>query len=293
VLEEINMNEDDPADVAHEEFARALWSGHVLERPILGTRESITGMPRESIAGYWARRYAPESLVVAAAGNLDHDALVAQIDESFGDWEGADTGHDLVAPEIVTRVRVRRRDTEQAHLVIGGEGIPRDDERRHAASLLNHVLGGGMSSRLFRKVREERGLAYAVYSFRMPHADTGGWGVYVGTTPSQTAEVLQLIRAEAQDMVDNGITEDELARAKGHTKGSLAISLEDANSRMTRLGRAELIGLPHLSTDEQVTRYEAVTRDDIAEIAAEVLGGDLVLGAVGPFSSDDLAEHVA
>ncbi len=292
VLEEINMNEDDPADVAHEEFSQALFGGHDLERPILGTRESILGLDRPTIHDYWQRRYVPGSLVVAIAGNLDHEEVVARVDTEFGGWEGTTEPHARREPEFESRVRIRPRDTEQAHLVLGGPGLRRDDKRRFAASLLNHVLGSGMSSRLFREIREERGLAYAVYSFRLPYMDTGGWGVYVGTTPSQTQEVLRLVRAEIAEVAASGITAEELERAKGHVKGSLAISMEDANSRMTALGRAELTGVEHLGIGDLVERFDAVTEDDIVEVAADVFAGPLALGAVGPFDEDDLAEFV-
>ncbi len=292
VLEEINMNEDDPADVAHEEFSQALFAGHDLERSILGSRESILGLDRSTIHDYWARRYVPGALVVAIAGNVDHEQVVERVSTEFGGWGGAATGHLRREPEFASRVRVRRRETEQAHLVLGGPGLRRDDKRRFAASLLNHVLGSGMSSRLFRQIREERGLAYAVYSFRLPYMDTGGWGVYVGTTPNQTDEVLRIVRAELDEVAASGISAEELERAKGHVKGSLAISMEDANSRMTALGRAELTGVEHLGIGDLVERFDAITEDDIVEVAADIFSGPLALGAVGPFDQEDLEEHV-
>jgi predicted Zn-dependent peptidase len=293
VLEEINMNEDDPADVAHDQFARALWQDHVLAKPVLGTRESITAMDRDVISGYWARRYHPATLVVAAAGHAEHDDVVALVEERFGPWIGDAATHDLAPPAITANVGVVRRDTEQAHLVLGGEGLDRSDERRFGFGLLNHVVGGGMSSRLFREIREERGLAYSVYAFRMPFADSGAYGVYVGTTPHQTSQVLELVRSELQKVVDEGIHADELERAKGHMKGSLALSMEDTNSRMVRLGRHELTGVDHLSLDEAVARIEAVTLDEVHGIAKEVYGGPLVLGGVGPFDATDLERYVA
>jgi predicted Zn-dependent peptidase len=184
------------------------------------------------------------------------------------------------------------RDTEQAHLVFGGPGLKRDDERRFALIVSDHVLGGGMSSRLFREIREKRGLAYAVHAFRSPFADTGSSAVYVGTTPDQTAEVLKLVRVEFDKMMDTGITADELERARGHVQGSLAISLEDADSRMNRLGRNEITGLEHLSVDEIVARVDAVTLDDVIEVSRAAYSGPYVLGATGPFQVDDLIEHV-
>jgi predicted Zn-dependent peptidase len=292
VLEEINMNEDDPTDVAHEMFVAALWDDHPLAPPILGTRDSITAMTRETIHGYWHRRYSPQSVVVAAAGRLDHADVVGRINEALGDWDGEGPDRHQHEVSVDPNVKVTTRDTEQAHLVLGGRGLARGDDRRWALTVVDHVLGGGMSSRLFREIREERGLAYSVHSFRMPFLETGAIAVYVGTTPNQAAEVLKLIRGELTKLTDDGLTDDELARAKGHVKGSLALSMEDTNSRMTRLGRNELTGIEHLTVDEIVERIEAVTPDDARAVAQEVYSGPFVLGAVGPFHADDLAEHV-
>ncbi|MCP5118875.1 MAG: insulinase family protein, partial [bacterium] len=158
---------------------------------------------------------------------------------------------------------------------------------------LSHVMGSGMSSRLFREIREKRGLAYAIYMFRWPYADSGAWGVYAGTTPSQTPEVLEIIRGELAAVAADGMTAEELERAKGHTKGALAISMEDANSRMTRLGRNELAGIEHLSVDEIVARVEAVTLADVKQLAIDLFGGPYVLGATGPFEAEELTEFVA
>ena len=293
VLEEINMNEDDPADVAHDQFARALWSDHVLARPVLGTRESILAMGREVVGGYWGRRYHPPAVVLAAAGHVEHDEVVAMAQRHFGDWNGAGDARVVGQPDIEPSVRVVSRDTEQAHLVFGGEALTRTDERRFAFGILNHVMGSGMSSRLFREIREERGLAYAVYSFRMPYTESGAYGVYVGTTPHQTSQVLDIVRGELARVVDQGITADELERAKGNLKGSLALSMEDTNSRMVRLGRHELTGVPHLSLDETVARIEAVTLADVHAVAAAVYSGPHSLGAVGPFDATTLERHVA
>jgi len=293
VLEEINMNEDDPTDVAHELFIRRLWSGHPLAPPILGTRDSINAMTRGVIREYWQRRYTPHTVVISAAGRVDHDVLVEQIGNRFGDW-GGDGTIRLEAPAAGAQgVALRSKETEQAHLVLGGPGLKRDDDRRWAADVVDHVLGGGMSSRLFREVREQRGLAYAVHSFRLPFLETGANAIYVGTTPSQAPEVLKLIRAECDKLVAKGLSDEELERAKGHVKGSLALSLEDSNSRMSRLGRNELVGMTHYSVDEVVEKIEAVTAQDTIDIASDVYSGPFVLGAVGPFESDELESYVA
>lgn len=292
VLEEINMNEDDPSDVAHERFASTLWGEHVLARPVLGTRESITSMSRDTIEGYWRRRYHAPSVVVAVAGHIDHADAVSMVGEHFSDWDGDAVDHEFRDAAVAPAVGIATRDTEQAHLVIGGEGIRRGDERRFAFGILNHVLGSGMSSRLFREIREMRGMAYAVYSFRMPYADSGAYGIYVGTTPRQAPDVLTLVKDQLALVIDEGITAEELERAKGNMQGSLALSMEDTSSRMVGLGRHELTGMEHLTLDQTVARIDAVTLEDVHEVARSVLAGPRVLGAVGPFAAEDLEPYL-
>ncbi len=292
VVEEINMNEDDPTDVAFEEFSKALFAGHPLEMPVLGTRESIRAIARDDIQGYWKRRYGAGSTVIALAGSVEHGEVVDLVSDLFGTWDGTTVEHRFQPPPVEPRVRVTRRNTEQANLILGGEGLSRSDHRRYALELMHLVLGGGLSSRLFTTIREERGLAYSVYSFRMPFAETGAWGVYVGTTPELVPTAMDLILAELDEMVAGGVSDEELERAKGNMRGSLALSLEDSNSRMVRLGRDELIGQPHLSVDERLERIEAVTGDEVQSVAAEVLTGPRVMGAVGPFEPADLEGYL-
>ena len=292
VIEEINMNDDDPGDVAFENFSTAAFSDHPLEAAVLGTRDSIRGMTRDDIMGYWERRYGTESLVIAAVGNLVHDDIVGMVEERFGEWDGGAVDHTFQETQPSARVELTRRDTEQAHILIGGKGLKRDDERRFSYQVLNHIMGSGMSSRLFREVREERGLAYSIYAFRLAYADAGAWGVYVGTTPSQTDTSLKVIRDELDKVMEVGVTEDELDRAKGSMRGGLALSLEDSNSRMIRLGRDELAGMPHLSTDERLERLEAVTREDVQQVAREMYSAERLIGAVGPFDPSDLEPYL-
>jgi predicted Zn-dependent peptidase len=292
VIEEINMNDDDPSDVAFENFSTAAFLGHPLEAPVLGTRDSIRGLTRDDIMGYWERRYGTSSLVIAAVGNLEHDDIVTMVEERFGEWDGGSVEHSFEEMEPSARVELTRRDTEQAHILIGGKGLRRDDERRFSYQVLNHIMGSGMSSRLFREVREERGLAYSVYAFRLAYADAGAWGVYVGTTPSQTDTALKVIRDELDKVMEEGVTEAELERAKGSMRGGLALSLEDSNSRMVRLGRDELAGMPHLSTDERLERLDAVTREDVQNVAREMYSAERLIGAVGPFDPPDLEPYL-
>jgi predicted Zn-dependent peptidase len=291
VLEEINMNDDDPTDVAHEEFITAMWEGHPLAPPVLGSRESIQAMTRATIHGYWERRYSPHSVVVAVAGNLPED-LTDLIAEHFGSWQGAPVGRTLTVPPDVARIRVTTRDTEQAHLILGSPSITRDDDRRFALSLVDHIVGGGMSSRLFYEIRETRGLAYAVHTFRLPFSDAGASGTYVGTTPNQVDEVLSIVLDQLGLVSESGVSSEELDRAKGHVKGSLAISLEDANSRMNFIGRTEIVGQEHLTVDQIVEAISVVTHEDIIDVANAAYDAPYVIGAVGPFGSESLEEFI-
>lgn len=294
VVEEINMNEDDPGDVVFENFSTAAFAGHPLELPVLGTRESIRGVTRDDIHGYWKRRYGAGSLVIAAAGSVDHDMVVEMVADRFGDWSGETVDHQESTASVTPQVNLTNRETEQAHLIIGGPGLHRADERRWAFEVLTHVMGSGMSSRLFREVREERGLAYAVFGFKLAYADNGAWGVHVGTTPYQTDTALTVIRDELAKVVAEGITLEELERAKSSMRGGLALALEDANSRMVRLGRDELSGMPHLSVDERLEKLEGVDLDMVKSVAGDIYGGPTrVMGAVGPFHEGDLDKYLA
>jgi predicted Zn-dependent peptidase len=293
VIEEINESEDDPGDLAFEEFTRGVFAGHPLEAPVLGTRESIRGMTRDDIFGYWKRRYGVGSTVVALAGSVEHGEAVELVERVFGEWSGDPVDHEHLPPPHRTVVNVIRRKTEQAHVVVGGAAFERADPRRWAFEILNLVLGGGMSSRLFTSIREERGLVYSVYSFRTSYADAGAWGVYAGTTPKKVGQVLEIIRAEIDGVITKGITTAELERARGSIRGGLALAMEDANSRMVRLGRDEMVGAPHLSVDERIGRIEEVTLEDVQKVAGEILTTMNVVGAVGPFDAADLQRYLS
>jgi predicted Zn-dependent peptidase len=294
ILEEIGMHADDPDDVAFELFGATIFGDHPLGKPELGTRDSITAMTRDQLNRYWRRWYAPENLVVAAAGNLDHDEVVALVTEAFGDTgaPGA-VSQRRAAPTLGGGVGVRHRETEQAHLVLGTGGISRADPRRFALGVFNVAFGGGTSSRLFQEVREKRGLVYSVGSFAIHYQETGAFAVHAGATPRHAHEVLKVVRAEIDRAAAEGLTEAEVERGKGHVKGSVVLGLEDSASRMTRLGKAEITGTELLTMDETLARYEAVTVDDVREVAAAVLGqGPSTLAVVGPFESKGFEEYL-
>jgi predicted Zn-dependent peptidase len=284
ILEEIAMHEDAPDELVHDLFYRSMWDGHPLGRPVLGYNETIGRVTRDEVANYWQERYGSTNLVFAAAGNVEHDYLVEQVERLFQTGTGKRTLRSGSAPAPAGGVNVHKRPTEQAHIVIGTEALHRGHEDRHALAVLDTVLGGGMSSRLFQEVREKRGLAYSVYSYRSLFADTGSFAVYAGTTPQNADTVMEIVRTEIDSILTSGITEAELERAKGHVKGALVLSSEDPGSRMNRLGRQQLTTGEILSIDELIARFDRLEMDDIRRVASEVLGsGRWQTTVVGPF----------
>jgi predicted Zn-dependent peptidase len=300
ILEEIAMNEDDPSDTVHEALSRQLFGDSPLGRPILGSVDSINSITRAQIAEHYTARYTPDNLVVAAAGSLEHDQVVELTRKAFsavlqGDappvpprlggpaadgGDGTGTGVNLVSRPI-----------EQANLVLGCAGMSRTDDRRFALGVLNAALGGGMSSRLFQEVREKRGLAYSVYSFSSQHADTGIWGVYAGCLPAKADEVLAICQEEIAKVIADGLTDEEMRRGKGQLRGSIVLGLEDPSSRMSRLGKAELVYPALEPVDEILAAIEAVTHDQVLSVAAEILARPKALAVVGPF--DDAGAFTA
>ncbi len=295
ILEEIAMTDDEPSDTVHEAFGWQLFGDTPLGRPILGTAESINAITRDQIAEHYAARYTPDNLVIAAAGRLDHDEVVEFTRRCF---EPVLTAGAVPAPARLpgpagpgvgagTGVRLISRPIEQANLVLGCSGLARTDDRRFALGVLNAALGGGMSSRLFQEIREKRGLAYSVYSFNSQHADIGLWGIYAGCLPAKADEVLAICSDEIAKICDSGLTDDELDRGKGQLRGSIVLGLEDPASRMTRLGKAELV-YPRLEpVDEILARIEAVTPDEVRAVANLVMARPKALAVVGPFDDPE------
>ncbi|MDX6347471.1 MAG: hypothetical protein QOF84_2261 [Streptomyces sp.] len=297
VLEEIAMTEDDPGDQVHDLFATALLGDSPLGRPVLGTVDTINALSRDQVARFYRKHYDPTHLVVAAAGNIDHDTVVREVRSAF---ESAGALRDPDARPMPPRSGARTirsngrielldRRTEQAHVVLGMSGLSRHDDRRWALGVLNTALGGGMSSRLFQEVREKRGLAYSVYSYTSSFADSGLFGVYAGCQPKKVHEVLKICRDELNQVAEHGLGDEELARAIGQFSGSTVLSLEDTGALMNRIGKSELCWGEQMSVDATLERIAAVTPEEVRAVARDVLGQRPSLAVIGPLKDKQAA----
>ncbi|MEI8411229.1 MULTISPECIES: M16 family metallopeptidase [unclassified Kribbella] len=294
--EEIAMHADETSDHIHDLFAEQLWGESPLGRSITGTPESVAGLSREQVAGWYRRRYKPANIVVSVAGNVDHADVVRLVRKAFErHWVTSEAEPAPVRRGAARRVptyggvRVHHRDVEQAHLVLGMPGLVRNDERRYVAGVLHGIVGGGMSSRLFQEVREKRGLAYSVFTFGSAYADSGMVGVYAGCLPKKAGEVLDVVRSELESIASGNITPDELLRGKGQMRGSVVMGLEDTGAKMTRIAKAELVYGELPTVDEILHRIDAVTLDDVTQLAANLYAGTPALTVMGPFDEDTTA----
>lgn len=282
ILEELHMDADTPDDRVHTLLFEALFPDHPLGRETAGDLDTVAAIAPADIRAFFEANYQPGAFVVAAAGAVDHHEVVAAVSARF-ESRGAAPDLDRRPPARPVRpLQVLRRPTEQVHLAMGFHAFGRDDPDREALDVLNHVLGGGMSSRLFQNIREERGLAYSVFSSPVAYADAGALTVYAGTTPARVDEVLDLIDAELQHLIVAGITDDELKVALGYLEGSFLLGLEDATSRMSRLGGSLTCLGGIRPVREQLARYRSVTHDDVARVVARLLTGVRSLAVVGP-----------
>jgi predicted Zn-dependent peptidase len=270
VIEEIAMYEDEPSDKVHDVLASAVFGDHPLGRPIIGRAEVVSSVPVPQIADWHDGRYVPGNMVVAAAGNLDHDAIVALVEGAFPVRHAAPPVPAPSPNGAGPEVRFHRKETEQYHVCLGGQGLPRGDDRRFALRVLDTILGGSTSSRLFQEVREKHGLAYSVYSYANHYQDSGQVGLYVGTRPDRVRDAMQVIGTELRRLQEDGVSEAELELARENVKGRTVLSMESTLTRMNRLGSSVLMGVPLLSVDEVLAAFDAVTLDDLVELAREL-----------------------
>jgi predicted Zn-dependent peptidase len=293
IQDEILMHGDEPADLVAEQWQASLFPGHALGRDTLGTASTVGALAATDIRGFFEQHYRPGNMVVSVAGDCTHDAVAADLERRFaGTLGGAAPPRTAPGPETMP-LRVVRRPTEQAHVVYGVRSVSRFDERRWALAVLNHVLGGGLSSRLFQKVREERGLAYSVWSERAAYQDAGSLAVVVGTAPAHVGEVLRIVSGELELLAVHGITDRELAVAKGNIRAEMLLSGEDSGARMGRIGASLLLHGEVHSVDQVLARIEAVGRQDVLDVADALAQAPRTLSAVGPFDEDAFDNHLA
>ena len=282
ILEEILMHGDEPAELVHDELARALFPGHPLAREVLGEQSTVSAMTVEEVAAFHETEYRPANVVVAAAGRLDHDHVVDGLSARLGGRGGGRPPSRAVPACPPLERAFLAKETEQSHLVVAAPGPSRDDDDRHAMALVEHILGGGMSSRLFQSIREERGLAYSVYAYRLAFEGVGALAVYAGTAPAHAREVLELIESEFDRVAEAGITETELEAARGHVRGAMALGLEDSGARMSRIGHSQLVHGRVLTLEEVEQRLAGLTLDRVNRVAARWLSGVRTTACVGP-----------
>jgi predicted Zn-dependent peptidase len=295
VLEEIAMRDDEPADAVHDLFAETLFGDSPLGRSVLGTVESIEALTRDDVDGWYRRRYTMPSIVVTAAGRVDHQQVLDLVTAAFGDRLAGDAppaplregdGPALAGPARRTGLLHRR--TEQTHLLLGSTGLARLDDRRYAAAVLETAVGGGMSSRLFQEIREKRGLVYSVGSALTHYAGAGAFSVYAGCSPKRVPEVLRLVREELARVAADGLTAEEVSRGRGQLKGGMVLGLEDTGSRMSRLGKSELSFGEYLPVREVLTRLDAVTEEEVGAVARDLFSRETCLAVVGPYRESEL-----
>ena len=288
VLEEIKMYDDSPDEMIHDLFTRTMWRGSHLGEPTIGHIETVTALDPAHLRNWMTLRYAPQTVVVTASGNLVHDDVVDLVAAAFDGFRGHATSPVADRPALTPDVSVTFKDTEQAYVLLGSRGLSLRDETRYALSVLDAILGGGMSSRLFQEVREKRGLAYSVYSFQQSYRDAGLFGVYAGTSPDRVQECVDVICAEL-DAAIAGVSDDEVALAREHLKGNLTLALESTSSRMMRLGRNELVYGRQISVEEIETRIDAVDRAAVESVARVVLAPEARgLCVLGPLTGGSI-----
>jgi len=289
VLEEIKMVEDTPDDLVHELFTQQFWEGHPLGRPILGSRETVEALTSGTLREFFAGAYVASNLVVAAAGNLEHGRVRELVARAFSRLAATGAPAEDQPPRAFAGLSARAKDLEQSHIVMGTSAYPQRHEDRYVSYILNTVLGGSMSSRLFQNVREKRGLAYAVFSGLNAYRDAGALTIYAGCATGSIAQVVDLVVEELKGMKTAPVTPEELRRAKDHLKGSLMLSLENTASRMSHLARQEIYFERQFGLDETLEGIESVTSDDVMRVAAELFAnGSLAATLLGPASAETL-----
>lgn len=287
IAEEIKSYEDAPDELVQDLFAQTVWNGHPLGRPVIGTLATVNRLTRDDLVGYVRQYYRPGNVVVSVAGDIEHDHVVEVISRYLSRWDGAAAPAAVAPPRPQADVVTRAKETEQIHLCLGTQGLAQGDEARYTLSLLDHLLGGGMSSRLFQEIREKRGLVYTIASYASSYRDGGLFVIYAGMSPDAGPEVIRLTLDEVEKMTRQPVDRTELLRAKESLKGSLMLSLESTGSRMSILARSEIYHGRQITLDELIAKVDAVTAEDLRRMTAGLFQpARLSMAAIGPFRSD-------
>lgn len=293
ILQEISMVEDTPDDHIHDLFNSLFWLDNPLGFPVLGTAENIMRINSDSISEYLQKTYLTDKMVIAAAGNLDHDVFLKLVEKAFAAVPGRNGLPKRLTPSVASRFTVHHKTSEQVHLILGTKSSSAVDSRRYAAMLLNIILGGGMSSRLFQEIRERRGLAYTIYSFLSSYSDAGLLGVYAGVNKKNIVQTIELILREIQNIKKNCIDETELGSAREHLKGGLLLAAENSDNRMSRLAKNEIYFGHFITYDQLIAEIDSITAEDIAALAQEYFtSASLSLAALGPVCEKDIPKDI-
>lgn len=287
VLEEIKRHEDTPDDIVHDLFAETLWQKASLGKPVVGNRLTVSSFTQETLRKHLRSSYTPDRVVIAAAGNLDHSEFVDRVASYFGDLNGNSQKNSDGAILSVRKTKLKTKSIEQVHFCIGTPGYSQHDDRKYAMAIVDSILGGGMSSRLFQEIRENRGLVYAIGSYSASYRDTGLFVIYGGTSPKYLDEVLRLINRECADVRDNNATDIEIERGKNQIRGALVLGQESMSNRMSRLAKSELYFGRIIPLEEIIDSIMKVSREDVDQLAWEMFEDPkLALAAVGPFDKN-------
>ena len=293
ILEEIKMYEDTPDELVHDVFASAIWQSHSLGRPISGCEETVQSLSEEQLTSFFRQYYTPGNIIISASGSFNKDKVLDALNNVFGQLSGAKKERHYTLPVPKRQVGCRIKDNEQVHICLGSQGLALDDENIYVMQIINTILGGGLSSRLFQNIREERGLVYSIYSYHSSYHDTGLFCIYTGLSKHNVRPALELIIDELYNIQSNGVGSDELQRAKDQLKGSLLLSLESVSTRMSRLGKSQLYLDKIVLPDEVLSRVMRVSETDIKNLAQEILMPDkFCLASVGPWENTNILNEI-
>ncbi|MBF7082384.1 insulinase family protein [Desulfallas sp. Bu1-1] len=293
IVEEIKMYEDTPDELVHDIFASTIWRAHPLGRPIIGDERTVGSLSRQDLLSFYHKYYTPGNMIVTVAGNFDHKQVMSILSATFGNLTGAKKERLYTTPEPARQVVCKTKDTEQVHICLGTPGLAIDHEKIYVFQIINTILGGGLSSRLFQEIREQRGLVYSVFSYHSSYHDSGLFCIYAGLSKKNVPAALELIIKEIRDIQNNGVRPAELQRAKDQLKGNLLLSMENVNTRMSRLGKSQLYLGKVIPPEEIVRRIMAVTDEDIRDLARTMLKPDnFCLASVGPWENEKVLEEI-